>query len=106
MVYRLVRGPRPTRLDFESRAARGLSHTGGGAYYAELNRGVSVVASVAHARVLRDLFPRARWQYVAELAIPAGVRLRQTGWAGHYTVWAGPDDLLSWVVRVESLALK
>lgn len=106
VVYRLVRRPRPTRVDFESRAARGVAPTRRGAYYAELNRGVSVVASIAHARILRDLFPRTHWEYVAKLAIPAGVRLEQSGWEGHYTVWAPPEDLLSWVVGVEPLGLK
>lgn len=45
------------------------------------------------------LFPRLG-AYAAKVAIPAGVRIEPTLWQGHYTVWAGPDDLLEWVVEV------
>lgn len=55
--------------------------------------------------MLRGLFPRARWRYVAQLSIPAGVRIQETGWEGHYTVWATPEDLLSWVVSIDPLGI-
>jgi hypothetical protein len=45
-------------------------------------------------------------QYVAEVHVPVGapVRLMQTGgYASHWTVWATPEDLLSWVVSVMAI---
>jgi hypothetical protein len=42
-------------------------------------------------------------EYVAEVQVPIGatVRVEQTGRdPSHYTIWAEPSDLLSWVVSV------
>ena len=68
----------------------------------DLWRGVSVHDSLEAACAKSSVSP---WlgRYVAEIRIPPGVvvRLEQTGRdRSHYTVWADPDDLLSWVVSV------
>lgn len=65
----------------------------------DLSRGVSLLDSVGRARELRMLFPRLG-AYAAKVAIPPGVRIEPTLWRGHYTVWAGPDDLLEWVIEI------
>lgn len=42
-----------------------------------------------------------QYNFIAEIAIPEGVRAERQGRrAGHHNVYASPDDLLSWVVRV------
>lgn len=102
-MFHLLRGPIPNRDDFLSREARGLHLRGRDPYREDLNRGVSLVASLDGARLLRTRLPRGHWRYAARLAIPAGVRLEPTFWDGHYTVWADPDDVLRWVVDVVAL---
>lgn len=44
---------------------------------------------------------RERHDYIAEVAIPQGVRIfRQGRSRGHHNVYASADELLGWVVRV------
>ena len=68
----------------------------------DLWRGVSVHDSFEAACAKGTVSP---WlgQFVAEIRIPPGVevRIEQTGRdRSHYTIWADPDELLSWVVSV------
>lgn len=49
---------------------------------------------------------RRRFDHIAEIAVPEGVRAERQGRrAGHYNVYASPDDLLRWVVRVVPVRL-
>lgn len=42
-----------------------------------------------------------RYEYIAEVAVPEGVRAERQGRrAGHHNVYASPDDLARWVVNV------
>jgi hypothetical protein len=68
----------------------------------DLWRGVSVHDSFEAACAKGTMSP---WlgQYVAEIRIPPGVQVRieKTGRdPSHFTIWASPDDLMSWVVSV------
>jgi hypothetical protein len=68
----------------------------------DLWRGVSVHDSFEAACAKGTVSP---WlgQYVAEIRIPhdVAVRIEQTGRdRSHYTIWADPDALLSWMVSV------
>ena len=100
--FRLVHGARPTRDDFLSHQARGIPPRRTDAAHADLNRGVSLLDTLERASHLHGLFPRLGG-HAAKLEIPSEVRVEATLWAGHYTVWADPDDLLGWVVEVVAL---
>lgn len=65
-----------------------------------------MVETVTHAQLLRDLFPQAGWRFAAKLTIPDRVRMQQSEWAGHYTIWATPEELLGWVVEVVPLSIE
>ena len=101
--YHLGKTDWPTRDDFLSREARDLAPVRQDPYYEPINKGVSVVASLEHARALRDRFPRTNWRYAAKLEIPREIPMEQSFWEGHYTVWATPEQLLGWVVEVVPL---
>jgi hypothetical protein len=103
VLYRLIRSNRATREDFMSHEALGapprrrLTRREQDRW-----RGVSLQSTLESALVKANDSP---WlgQYLAEVHIPRGVavRIEQTGRdLYHYTVWADPDDLLSWVVSV------
>jgi len=99
---RLVQSFRPTREDFLSHQARGIPARKMDARTADLNSGVSLLDTLEGAKQLQSRFPRLG-AYAAMLAIPAGIRVERTSWEGHFTAWADPDDLLTWVVRVVML---
>lgn len=102
-LYRLIQAGRPTLKDFMSHETLGVpprrpltrrQH--------DRWRGVSFQDSLESALTKSTESP---WlgRYVAEVRIPVGaaVRIEQTGRdRSHYTVWAEPGDLLSWVVSV------
>ena len=106
IFYRLVESDPPTLQDFTSQEALGirprrpLSRQG-----QERWRGVShfdsrpaVVAMGADSPWLGG--------YIAEVRLPpgAGARAAQTGAdPSHWTLWATPADLLSWVVSVAAI---
>lgn len=103
VVYHGLRNETYTRENFLSREARGIPPIRPGPHYADLNRGVSGVATIDHVRELVRRLPGTRWRYAAVLEIPEDVRMEPSAWEGHYTVWAEPEQLVSWVRRVEQL---
>lgn len=59
----------------------------------------SAIAVRTLAERLRRM--RERRAYIAEVAIPAGVRVSRQGRSeGHHNVYASADELLRWVVRI------
>ena len=101
--YRLVESDPPTLRDFTSQEALGVSPRRRlSDQERDRWRGVSHCDSRAAAHKRGSQSP---WlgQYVAEVHVPLGlgVRLTQTGREpSHWTLWAAPADLLSWVVLV------
>ena len=98
--YYLVKANPPVRDEFRSYFERGLVPENATAHQIELLKGVSMWATERQAR---DLLPRMleRYDYVAEVAIPDGVRvIRQGRSPGHHNVYASADDLARWVIKV------
>jgi hypothetical protein len=106
VFYRVVKSNPPTAADFMSYQERGIRPmrplTG-----REHGRwsGVSHYDSAQAAATAAREKPRLG-QYVAAVRIPADapVRIEQTGRVqAHYTIWAEPSLLLSWVVSVTAV---
>jgi hypothetical protein len=103
VLYRLIRAERATLKDFMSHETLGVPPR-----RRLSRRDRDRWRGVSHQSTLESAISKATdspWlgQYVAEVHIPHGaaVRIEQTGRDPfHYTVWADPDDLLSWVVSV------
>ena len=102
--YRIVWTDPPTLDDFESHAARGDMARFPSAEAQRLASGISVFRSLGQAqRTARKRPPWLGRGYVARLVIPyeSGARIeRTTKSAGHYTLWADPASIISWVVDV------
>lgn len=66
--------------------------------------GLSAYATPAQARRKARGAPYLG-QYIAEIRIPddALARFEKTGGPGHYTLWADPAHVLSWVVSIVSV---
>jgi hypothetical protein len=102
--FRIVWTDPPTRSDFESHAARGDTARFPSAEAQRLATGVSVFRTLGQAR--RTAMKRPPWLgrgYIARLMIPYGVEARierTTKSPGHYTLWADPASILSWVVDI------
>jgi hypothetical protein len=103
VLYRLIQTASPTLRDFLSHQALGieplrpLSARGRDRW-----RGLSHHDTLDAARAKGSQSP---WlgHYVAEVRVPAGaaIRIEQTVHdPTHYTLWADPAALLSWVVSV------
>jgi len=99
--YRIVRASRATLDDFVSNAARGRPKPSDprDAYVWD---GLSVYNTAAQARRKRRESP-VLGNFIAVLRVPldGSVRVERTRGAGHHTLWANPDALLSLVVAVE-----
>lgn len=103
IYYRLVKTNPPTLRDFLSYKELGIGLVRKDDETVRLSTGISVYRTEAQARrtarrrSFRDSF------FIAEIRIPADaeVRIERTKKsAGHYTLWADPDMIGSWVVRV------
>lgn len=98
--FRLVETDPPTREQFLSYFDRGLTPPDAPPRQIDLHKGVSMFETEEQARKLA-LEVTKPYDYIAEVAVPHGVRAERQGRrAGHHNVYAAPDDLLSWVVRV------
>lgn len=93
--YRVVRSLPPTRLDFLSNEAKGLTPRGPEKTLPELNSGLSVFDSAARAQDAARRLPFARAICVLELPDGGAISVRKTLGPGHYTVWGDPDALLA-----------
>jgi hypothetical protein len=91
--------------DFQSNAEKGIELNSTSAEAARLHDGISVFRTLSQAR--KTARRRAPWRgrgYIAQVDIPASadVRVERTlKSAGHYTLWADAESLLSWVAGVE-----
>src|SRR2546430_1272978 len=98
VCFRLLKGRKPKRSDFESHKARGLWFDPANERYAD---GVSVWATVDQARAVTQHRKPVRAEAIAELSIPTDVfRVERWGAPGHSTVWGSPDELLARVISV------
>lgn len=74
----------------------------------QLLDGISVFRTAAQAR--RTARKRPPWMgrgHIARIVIPGDTKVRierTTKSAGHYTLWADPASIMSWVVGVESVS--
>ncbi len=85
---------------------RGLTPPNASPRQIHLHKGVSMFETEDQARRIASEMAR-RYDYVAEVAVPEGVRAERQGRrAGHHNVYASPDDLLRWVVRVAPVRLE
>jgi len=103
ILYRLVQTDPPSLQDFLSHEVLGISPRRPLSRREQDRwRGVSHQDSLDSAHIKGTESP---WlgRYIAEVRIPdsGAVRTEQTGRdLSHFTVWADPADLLSWVVSV------
>lgn len=104
--FRLVETDPPTREQFLSYDERGLTPLGATPRQLHLYRGISVFETEEQAR-RRASSIAWPYEYIAEVAIPESVRIERQGRReGHHNVYASPDDLLRWVVRVVPVRLE
>lgn len=98
--YRLVATDPSTREDFVSYLELGVTPPGASARELHLAQGVSMFETEDQARRAAATLKK-RYDFIAEVRMPDGVRVERQGRrAGHHNVYASPDDLLRWVVRV------
>jgi len=98
--FYLVKTNPPTRDDFRSYFERGRVPTRASARQIEILKGVSMWATEQQTLALAARM-RERYDFVAQLAIPESVRVVRQGQSeGHHHVYASPDELVRWVVRV------
>jgi len=104
--FRLVETDPPTRDAFRSYYDRGLTPPGASPRQIHLHRGVSVFETEEQTRA-RASQMATPYKYIAEVAIPEGVHVERQGRReGHHNVYAAPDDLLRWIVRVIPVRLE
>lgn len=102
--FRIVWTDPPQISDFESTAAREGVARFASEEARRLMEGISVFRTMKQAR--RTALKRPPWLgrgHIAQLVVPfdAEARVeRTTKSAGHYTLWADPASIMSWVVNV------
>lgn len=102
VFYRVVRSNPPTTRDLASRAWLGFAiPAGADAETLRFHTGISTMDTEAGARTLARRY-RDQGAFIAAIdsARSASIQYRRTGWVGHVTVWAPPDDILAAVVSV------
>ncbi len=106
LFYCLVTSRTPDRAEFRSYYELGRVPANATPRQIDLSKGVSMFETAAQARALAKEM-RRRYDYIAVVAIPGGVRAERQGKrAGHYNVHASPDALAGWVVDVMPVALE
>jgi hypothetical protein len=106
--FRIVWTDPPQLYDFESNAARGDVARFTSEEARRLMDGISVFRTMSQAR--RTALKRPPWLgrgYIAHLVIPFDAEMRverTTKSAGHYTLWADPASIMSWVVSVSPVS--
>lgn len=102
--FRIVWTDPPTTSDFESHMARGDIARFQSVEARNLASGISVFRTFAQAqRTARKRPPWLGHGYIARLVIPYGAEARidrTTKSAGHYTLWADPASIMSWVAGI------
>lgn len=103
-LYYLVRRDPPQSDEFRSKVARGR-FVAGDAVGARLATGISMNATVEQVRRTARRFPTV-WRYIAALDLPTDGRVRierTTAVAGHFTVWATPEELRQYIAFIMPL---
>jgi hypothetical protein len=101
--YRVVRNSPPTLRDFSSNEALGKQPRNPTPDLLRRWGAISVLGTMALAQRYARLFPRLG-SYVAEIDLPDELILRleeDQETAGHYELWAAPQDCLARVTHVE-----
>jgi hypothetical protein len=103
--YRIVWSDPPTLDDVRSHVERNLAIHVNDSEIRRLATGISVFRTVSQARkTARKRPPWLGRGFIAQVTIPADadVRIeRTTKTAGHYTLWAEPNDILRWIDHIE-----
>jgi hypothetical protein len=100
LFYRLVETDPPTREQFLPYHELGVTPPGASARELYLSKGVSMFETEEQARGAAPTMKK-RYDFIAEVRLPEGVHAdRQGRRAGHHNIYAPPDDLIRWVVRV------
>jgi hypothetical protein len=108
-VYRITWTDPPSLRDFQSNAEKGIELNSTSTEAARLHDGISVFRTLSQAR--KTARRRAPWRgrgFIAQIDIPSNsaVRIERTlKSAGHYTLWADAESMLSWVASVEPVIL-
>lgn len=98
--FYLVKTNPPTRDEFRSYFDEVKVPPNASPHEIDVLKGVSMWETEIQARALQRRM-RERRAYVAEVAIPEGVRVSRQGRSeGHHNVYASADELLGWVVGV------
>jgi hypothetical protein len=105
-LFRLVETDPPSREAFLSAYELGRTPPGSSPRQVAVHKGVSMFETEEQARRLAAE-QRRKYDYIAEVAIPEGVRVERQGHReGHHNVYVPADDLLRWVVRVVPVRLE
>ena len=102
ILYRIVLSDPPTRDDFTSDEAVGISVVGEDPERIRLRTGISVYGTENQARRKALDYPFLG-RYLAVLDVPEGGSLRferTTRSRGHHTLWGDPDAIAACVVAV------
>jgi hypothetical protein len=103
--YRIVWTDPPTREDALSHVARNVPVHVADEEAQRLATGISVFRTVSQAR--KNAQKRPPWLgrgFIARITIPPEATVlmeRTTRTAGHYTLWAEPEDILRWIDLIE-----
>jgi hypothetical protein len=100
--FRIVESNPPTLWDFLSAARRGRQLRRRTPELERLFAGISLFETFAQARDQAQVFPQLG-EFIAEIVVPNDLAIdceRTTRTEGHWTIWARPDTLLSYVILV------
>lgn len=100
-LFYLVFEDPPHVDEFRSYDAKGLTPRNASPRQRHIYQGVSMFETEGQARKLASEMTGRHYGYIAEVSIPEGVPVERQGHReGHCNVYASPEDLRSWVVRV------
>lgn len=103
LFFRLVETNPPTRRDFLSYSELGIGLVRQDEESVRLSTGISVFRTDAQARRIAKRRSFRGTFFIAVLGLPIGAdyRLERTKPSpGHFTLWADPDIIASWVARM------
>ena len=102
LFYRIARNDPPSVSDMSSHLELGIPLRRTDPESLRMASGISLFDSIERARKQAKRKPWWGKAYIAEVAIPLDhVRVEKTAGPGHYTAWCDPNDMLTYVRRVE-----
>jgi hypothetical protein len=101
VLYRNIKGPDPTLIDFTSQAAQGTPPSSADPEILRLWDGISCWATEAQARRIARRYPK-QGAYIAVLQIPddTATRIERTRGPGHHTLRGDPAEIMTCVIAV------